>query len=375
MYFVEKTKTLSPYKTFDYSLFVAVLLLSAIGLLALRSASVGRPGLFNTQVLAFLMGLALCLILTAIDYKDLKFLSLFLYIGVMGLMVLVLFIGKGDELGNKNWINVAGISVQPSEFAKIAYIILAAVFLERIKDNAENKKANIIKFLFYSGIVIGLVLLQKDKGTALVFCFIFILFIFAVGIPYRYLFIMGGLATLSLPFIWVYVLNDNNRERILTFLSPERDPLGSGYNVIRSKIAIGSGQLWGQGLGNGIQTQAGNVPVNESDFIFSVIGEELGFVGGIIVIMLAMFILLKCIHIARTSSDSYGAFIAIGVTGMYAFHFIENIGMSIGLLPVTGIPLPFVSQGGTALMTCFMALGLVMSISLRRKKGIFNSSQ
>lgn len=375
MYFVEKTKTLSPYKTFDYSLFVAVLLLSAIGLLALKSASVGRPGLFNTQVLAFLMGLALCLILTAIDYKDLKFLSLFFYIGIMGLMVLVLFIGKGDELGNKNWINIAGISVQPSEFAKIAYIILAAVFLERIKDNAENKKANIIKFLFYSGIVIGLVLLQKDKGTALVFCFIFILFIFSVGIPYRYLFIMGGLATLSLPFIWVYVLNDNNRERILTFLSPERDPLGSGYNVIRSKIAIGSGQLWGQGLGNGIQTQAGNVPVNESDFIFSVIGEELGFVGGMIVIMLAMFILLKCIHVARTSSDSYGSFIAIGVTGMYAFHFIENIGMSIGLLPVTGIPLPFVSQGGTALMTCFMALGLVMSISLRRKKGIFNSSQ
>ena len=357
MYFVEKTKTLSPYKTFDYSLFVAVLLLSAIGLLVLKSASVGRTGLFNTQVLAFLMGLALCLILTAIDYKDLKFLSLFFYIGIMGLMVLVLFIGKGDE------------------FAKIAYIILAAVFLERIKDNAENKKANIIKFLFYSGIVIGLVLLQKDKGTALVFCFIFMLFIFAVGIPYRCLFIMGGLATLSLPFIWVYVLNDNNRERILTFLSPERDPLGSGYNVIRSKIAIGSGQLWGQGLGNGIQTQAGNVPVNESDFIFSVIGEELGFIGGMLVIFLAMFILLKCIHIARTSSDTYGSFIAIGVTGLYAFHFIENIGMSIGLLPVTGIPLPFVSQGGTALMSCFMALGLVMSISLRRKKGIFNSSQ
>jgi rod shape determining protein RodA len=290
-------------------------------------------------------------------------------------MTLVLLFGSGEELGNKNWINIAGFSLQPSELAKIAYIILAAVFLERIKDSAEKKKSDIIKFAVYSCIAIGFVLLQKDLGTALVFLFIFFLFIYSVGIPYRYIFIISGILTLSLPFIWVYVLNDKRKERILTFLSPERDPQGGGYHVIMSKMAIGSGQFWGQGYGSGLQTQSGNVPVNESDFIFSVVGEEFGFIGGLIIILLGLAILLKCIHIAKNSSDSYGSFLVVGVTGMLAFNFIENIGMSIGLLPVTGLPLPFVSQGGTAVLADYIAIGLVLSVSTRRKKGRFASGQ
>ncbi len=375
MYFVEKSKTANSYKRFDYLLFILVLVLSAIGLLVFSSAVRDRPSLLKPQVLGLIMGIALCLILSAIDYKDLKVLSLFIFFGAMGLMVLVLFFGKGEELGNKNWISIAGMSVQPSEYAKIAYIILASVFLERLKDSQEKNKSDIIKFLAYTCVAIGFVLLQKDLGTALVFGFIFFLFIYMAGIPYRYIFILCGVMALSLPFIWVYVLNDKRRDRILTFISPERDPQGGGYNVKMSKLAIGSGQLWGQGYGSGLQTQSGKVPVRESDFIFSVAGEELGFIGGCIIILLGLLILLRIIYISKNSSDSYGMFISIGVAGMLGFNFIENIGMSIGLLPVTGLPLPFVSQGGTAILANYIAIGMVLSVSLRRKRGNFNSSQ
>ncbi len=374
MLFVEKSKTTNPYKRFDYLLFGLVLILAAIGLVVFSSAVKDRPNLLKPQVLGLIMGVALCLILSAIDYKDLKVLSLFIFFGAMGLMVLVLFFGSGEELGNKNWISIAGMSVQPSEYAKIAYIILASVFLERIKDSPEKNKADILKFLAYSCVAIGFVLLQKDLGTAMVFVFIFFLFIYIAGIPYRYIFILLGVVGLSLPFIWVYVLNENRRNRILTFISPERDPQGGGYNVIRSKLAIGSGRLFGQGYGSGLQTQSGSVPVNESDFIFSVVGEELGFIGGCIIILLGLLILLRIIYISKNASDSYGSFVCIGVAGMMGFNFIENIGMSMGLLPVTGLPLPFVSQGGTAMLANFMAVGIVLSVSLRRKRGNFNSS-
>ncbi|OPX46239.1 Rod shape-determining protein RodA [Ruminiclostridium hungatei] len=375
MYFVEKSKPANPYKRFDYLLFSLVMLLAAIGLVVFSSAVKDRTSLLKPQILALIMGIALCLILSAIDYKDLKVLSLFIFFGAMGLMVLVLFFGKGEDLGNKNWINIAGMSVQPSEYAKIAYIILASVFLERIKDSQEKNKSDIIKFLAYTCVAIGFVLLQKDLGTAMVFAFMFFLFIYMAGIPYRYIFILLGAAGLSLPFIWVYVLNDKRKDRILTFISPERDPQGGGYNVIKSKLAIGSGQLFGQGYGSGLQTQSGSVPVNESDFIFSVVGEELGFIGGCIIILLGLVILLRIIYISKNSSDTYGSFLCVGVAGMMGFNFIENIGMSIGLLPVTGLPLPFVSQGGTAMLANFTAVGIVLSVSLRRKRGNFNSSQ
>ncbi len=375
MYFVEKLKPQNPYKRFDYLLFFSVLILSVIGLFVLNSAVFDKPNILKSQVLAFIMGIALCLILSAIDYKNLKFLSLLFFFGAMGLMVVTLIIGTGEELGNKNWIRIAGMSVQPSEFAKIAYIILASVFLERIKDSQEKNKSDIIKFIVYSCIAIGFVLLQKDLGTALVFVFIFLIFIFIVGIPYRYIFILCGCLALSLPFIWVYVLNDKRKERILSFISPEIDPLGAGYNVIMSKMAIGSGQLFGQGYGRGIQTQSGSVPVNESDFIFSVVGEELGFIGGMIIIVLGLFIILRCIHIAKNAGDTYGSFLVIGITGMISFNFIENIGMSIGILPVTGLPLPFVSQGGTAMLVYFIAIGIVLSVTIRSKKSSFSSSQ
>lgn len=377
MYVLEKSKDFNFFKKFDYLLFLAVIILSIVGAFVVSSAvnpmNNGKR-IIIVHVGAIIVGIVVSIIISLIDYKDYRTLGIFFYIITTGLLVYVLFAGTGDQLGSRSWIDLGFITFQPADLAKITYILLASVFLERIYDDQKNKKANIFKFLIYSAIPIGLIILQKDFGTALVFIFIFFVLVFICGIAYKYLVIMATAFLLSTPFVWFFLLNDNRRKRILVFLNPELDPLDAGYNVIRSKMAIGSGQIYGKGLYKGIQTQNRSVPVSESDFIFSVVGEELGFIGAIIVIMLICIILMRCLYIARKSRDSYGMFVASGIAAMWAFHSMENIGMSVGVLPVTGIPLPFVSAGGSYMVTCYVAVGIVLSISMRRKKEIFNSS-
>jgi rod shape determining protein RodA len=285
----------------------------------------------------------------------------------------VLVFGTGDNLGSRSWINIKGFSFQPSELAKIAFIMVISIFLERISEG--QKKYNIIKLLAYSAFLMGLVVAQKDFGTTAVFIFMFFVMLFICKLPYKYIFMMIGGLMAAAPFMWFFVLNDERKGRIISFIFPELDPQDSGFNVLRSKYAIGSGQLTGKGLFEGVQTQNSMVPVKDSDFIFSVIGEELGFIGAAVVVFLVFFILIRCIYVAKNSRDPYGAFLTVGVAGMLAFHAFENIGMSIGILPVTGIPLPFVSKGGSALLSYYMAIGIVLSVSIRRKRVLFNNSQ
>ncbi|HOV26799.1 MAG TPA: FtsW/RodA/SpoVE family cell cycle protein [Pseudobacteroides sp.] len=377
MYFVEKTKGLNIVKNFDYLLFSAVLLLSTLGFLVVRSATLTRAdGGFRiavSQLAGLVMGITLALIMSSIDYKDFKLFGSGLYVVSVILLIVVLKFGSGDELGSRSWIDLGFVTVQPSEIAKVAFIMVASIFLERILEG--QGRGNIIKLIIYSSIIIGLVVMQKDFGTSMVFVSIFLVMLFVCRVPLKY-FISMILASIPVGLImWFFVLNDKRKARIISFLYPELDPLGSGFNVLRSKYAIGSGQLWGKGLFEGIQTQNNMVPVKESDFIFSVIGEELGFIGSVVIVFLLLFILLRCIYIAKNSRDKYGAIMVVGVAGMIAVHTFENIGMSIGILPCTGIPLPFVSQGATNLVTNFMAMGIVLSVSARRKKPIFNSSQ
>jgi len=374
MYFVEKTKGINVYKSFDYKLFLAVLALCTIGLLVVRSATLtmsGGPRIMQSQIAGLVIGIVLSVVMSFIDYKDFKLFGSGLYIVSTVLLFMVLFMGHGDSLGSRSWISFGGVQLQPSEIAKVAFIMISAIFLERISEG--QRKGNVVKLMAYSSFIIGLVLAQKDFGTSMVFLFTFFIMLFICKLPYKYIFALLGVFIASVPILWFFVFNDKRKMRIVSFLYPELDPLGSGFNVLRSKYAIGSGQLFGKGLFQGIQTQNSMVPVKESDFIFSVIGEELGFIGSIIVVLLVFFILIRCIYIAKNSRDKYGAFMVIGVASMLAFHTFENIGMSIGLLPVTGIPLPFVSQGGTNLITNFMAIGIVLSVSARKKKAIFNS--
>jgi rod shape determining protein RodA len=374
MYYVEKTKDFNYLRRFDYILFLSVILLSGIGLLVLSSAVKSMNGstrMMLIQTGSMAIGIFLMFVISFIDYKDFKVFGVLFYVFTLALLVLVLVKGTGDELGSRSWLKIMGFSLQPAEFAKISFILVASIFLERIYDGEKNKGANIIKFLFYSAIPFLLVIAQKDVGTTMVFVFIFFVLIFVCGLGYKYIFMGMGVFAVAATVAWVYFLNDTRKKRIEVFLNPDIDPLVYGYNVRKSKIAIGSGQIFGKGLFKGYQTQNNGVPVKESDFIFSVIGEELGFIGAVIIIALVCFLLLRCIHIARQSRDSYGMFLVVGVASYLGIHFVENIGMSVGVLPVTGIPLPFISQGGTSVMTNFIGIGIVMSVSMRRQKVIF----
>ncbi len=386
MYFVEKTKGTNYLKQFDYLLFAAILLLSVIGIIVLRSAigEATMTDLWLKQLICLSIGIVLCIMICAMDYKDFKTLGILLYVGSIFLLVLVLFIGK-EVNGSKSWLPFPVIGAfQPSELAKVAFAVVIPVFFERLKDGQDIGR-NVGKLLFYTAMPIGLIFLQRDVGTALVFIFCFIIMLFIYGIPYRYFFIALGSFVALAPVLWFIVIPakfPHIKNRILTFIFPEMDLQDKGLQVFRSKMTIGSGQLYGKGLFHGLQTQNSsplvstfNVPEKQNDFIFSVIGEEMGFIGSIIVILIIFFILMRCIYIAMNSRDAYGSFMVICIASILGFHFIENIGMCIGVLPVTGIPLPFISQGGSSLITNFLNVGILLSVSMRRKKAIFNSSQ
>lgn len=383
MYFVEKTKGTNFIRQFDYPLFTAVFILSLIGIAVLKSAigTTGFSSVWFKQVICLLIGIVLAFITCTIDYKDFKTLGIILYVTSVFLLILVLFVGKSVK-GGTSWFEVPLIgSFQPSELAKVGFILVIPVFLERIKEGQAVRK-NVVKLLVYTAIPIVLIFLQPDAGTALVFIFSFLVMLFIYGIPYRYFFIVIGSIAASAPFMWLFILPTHIKNRILTYILPNTDLQGTGLQVYRSKMTIGSGQMFGKGLFHGLQTQNSsslansfNVPEKQNDFIFSVIGEELGFIGSMVVLALVCFILFRCLYIARNSRDNYGSFMVIGITAMLAFHFIENIGMNIGVLPVTGIPLPYVSQGGSALVTNYISLGVLLSVSMRRKRAIFNNSQ
>ena len=389
MYFVEKTKGTNYVKQFDYLLFAAILLLSVIGIAVLKSAigdsGTGLSSTWLKQVICLAIGIGLAIVISTIDYKDFKTLGIILYIISIALLVLVLLIGDTRN-GSRSWLGGIPIinSFQPSELAKVAFAVVIPIFLERLKEGQDIVK-NAVKLIIYTALPIGLVLLQPDVGTALVFIFAFVIMLFIYGLPYRYFFIVLGTFAASAPILWFFVIPEKFpyiKDRILTFIFPETDLQGGGLQVSRSKMTIGSGQLFGKGLFHGLQTQNSgsvsssfNVPEKQTDFIFSVIGEELGFVGSMIVIAIIFFMLFRCIYIAMNSRDAYGSFMVICITSMLGFHFIENIGMCIGVLPVTGIPLPFVSQGGSSLVANYLNAGILLSVSMRRKKTIFNSSQ
>jgi rod shape determining protein RodA len=380
MYFVEKTRGLNYFKYYDYILFISVLVLSGIGILVLKSATTAMDdgiNIITKQSITLGIGIVLALAISTFDYKDFKTLGIIFYLVSVVLLIYVLFKGTGaSKWGSNSWMKVPVFgSFQPSEIAKITFVIVVSTFFERLKEGQDQPGKNLIKLLIYSAIPIGLVVLQKDFGTSMVFVFMLLAMSFVYGMPYKYIF---GTIIASVPacvFTWFFLLNQKRRNRILYFLNPEADESGSGYQILRSIRTIGSGKIFGKQIFHGIQTQRGTVPVRESDFIFTVIGEELGFIGSSIIVLLIFAILLRCFYIAKNSRDFYGSFLVIGLTAMMGFHFIENIGMNIGILPITGIPLPFISMGGSAMVTNYIAVGIILSVSMRRKRTIFNSSQ
>jgi len=357
-------------KKFDKILILLFIAAVTIGLVFIYSATRSMDGNIKfiiVQSIGIFIGIILMYIITCIDYEDLASLWKFFTGLSIFLLLLVLIIGIGAEsTGTKGWIRFGGIGIQPAEIVKICFILTLAKHLDTIKDDINYIK-NVFLLLCHLSIPLGLILAQPDFGSAMVFVFIFVVMVFVANIDWKYI-VTAGVAGVIIGLVsWFFLLDLYQKQRIYALFNPESAAESYGYHVMQSKIAIGSGQVTGTGLFKGIQTQMGYLPEKHTDFIYSVIGEEGGIIMCMITLLVLMFMILRCINIARKAKDELGSFICMGVAAMWLFHTFENIGMAIGIMPVTGIPLPFISYGGSSVMTNCMALGLVLNVHMRSK--------
>jgi len=353
---------------FDWPLFVIVFLIFSLGLMAIYSVDLSRGGdlvFFKKQIIAFLIGMGLFIFCATRRFSFFYSFSKLAYY-VAGLLLVGVLIFGSTIRGTTGWFSLGGFSFQPVEFAKIGLILMLAFII----DNFGRK---FDRALFYFGtaivslVLIGLVILQPDLGSAILLLSIwFGLMLFVRARP---VFIVGTILFGILVSVlgWSFLLEDYQKERVLTFISPERDPLGSGYNVTQALIAVGSGKLLGRGLGFGSQSQLRFLPEAQTDFIFSVIGEELGFVGLMFLLLLFAFMFWRFVRIVFELDNDFAAAVVFGALVLFFVQFTVNVGANLGLLPVTGVPLPFVSSGGSSMMMNFLLLGIVESM-VRRKK-------
>lgn len=367
-------------KRFDFILLFTTIILCLYGFLIIKSATMsqamGSDRYLKTQTIAFVLGLICALILVIIDY-DLYgtfYLQIYALSNILLLYALVNPVNASEWGDVRSWISIGPVVFQPSEVAKFGVIISLAKYIDLNKEHI-NEPFILSKILVFALLPVGLILLQPDLGTALVFIFFIAVMIFAGGIDYKYVvvvLIIGLiLAVIAIgAFFYImkdYQVGDNYQfDRIVTFVYPELDPTDTGYQVIQSKTAIGSGLLYGRGLYKGVQNQLGYLPTKETDFIFAVIGEELGLIGGIFLLVLYAILLYRLIKIAKHTTSMFGSLIATGITAMLFFHIFENVGMTMGLLPVTGIPLPFVSSGGTFMLVNMVSIGLCLGVGMKR---------
>ena len=363
-------------RNLDFPLIIAVLIMCGIGLVFVYSATHGGVGhgqpidpfsFVKRQLAAFFVGIACVMVILTIDYNLVRRAHYFLYWGTIALLVLVLVFGRRVS-GAERWLKIGPAVVQPSEMAKIAVILTLS---NRLADADMNSRYDLIIAFLHVALPTGLVLLQNDLGTAIVFVGITIAMLFVAGMRPRDLLAIIAIGALASPVVFFLGLKDYQRARILTFINPYADPTGTGYNVIQSTIAIGSGGFFGKGLFRSTQVRLNFLPAHHTDFIFSVIGEELGFLGGVAVLAVYAVILWRCLQTAAVAKDTFGQLVAAGVASMILIHVLINVGMTMSLMPVTGIPLPFVSYGGSSLVANLIAIGFVLNINMRRHKILF----
>lgn len=347
----------------DRLLLLLLVLISLCGITAVYTSvySFSSAGSYvKMQCIAYFLGFVAFFVINHISPKIFKKLSPLIFILSLGLLAAVLILGTGRaETGGQSWIRIGSIGFQPSEFVKIGFIITFASHLSKVSDGINSPK-NLLLLLAHAACFIVPVLLEPDFGTALVFVFITASMLFFAGLSWKYFAIGGGLFALSLPVLWS-VLKNYQRQRILVFLNPELDPTGYGYNVLQSKLALGSGKIFGNGFLSGYLTQNELLPSKHTDFIFSVIGEEFGFLGCALVTLLLFLIIFRVFVIGYRSKNAFCGLMACGASSMLLFHSFINIGMCMGIMPVTGIPLPFISYGGSSVVAYFIAVALASS--------------
>lgn len=342
----------------SYFLLILTYLLISIGLLLLFSASKGvvsKSGFFIKQCIWIVAGTVIIVFLKGVNYRELKRSAPVLYFIMLFFLLLVLVIGGK---GVSRWIKFGWFNFQPSEFAKFVLIVVLSSFLSN---------RNVRKFSVFTGslIIVGipffLVLLQPNLGTAFIFIFIFLGILYQAGMSKKQFFSLVFVVLLLSPVLW-FGMKDYQRKRILTFINPGRDPLGAGYNLLQSKITIGSGGFLGKGFLKGTQTKLAFLPEYHTDFIFCVLAEEFGFIGVILLLFLYYLFFKKIIEIISFTDDRFGQLLAAGILTLFLSQFAINIGMTMGLFPVVGIPLPFISYGGSSLLTCMICVVFLKNI-------------
>ena len=352
-------------ENFDWRFLVLVLALAGIGILNLGSAAL-ESGLWKTQAFFLLLGLGAMTAALVLDYRDFEGWSPFLYLGCLGLLVLVHFFGE-EVRNSRSWFHYGFARLQPSELSKIGLILLLARFYHRDKTGRPSTLRELALPLALVGLPAASVALEPDMGTALIILLLGGTMLLFMGIERRTLLLLAALGVLSVYPAWHYVLKPHQKARILTFVHPESDPLGVGYNLIQSKIAIGSGGAFGKGYLRGSQNQLRFLPEQHTDFALSVWAEEWGFFLGVLPVMLLYALLIGwALAIARSAKDRLGVMLAFGVAALFFWHVLINIAMIVGLFPVIGVPLPFLSYGGSHLLTDMIGVGLLLNVRMRR---------
>jgi rod shape determining protein RodA len=352
-------------RDFDIWLVLTVFSISALGILEIYSATHNNAlaGMHWKQLGWVALGVVCMLVLSRIDYHAILDQAPLLYLGGLVALVAVLLVGH-VRFGARRWLEVGPVLLQVSELVKLIIIISLARFFSEVRSDRLSL-GDLIKAGVLTGIPLVLILLQPDLGTALVLVPVLAVGAFLAGLQWKHAAAIGVMGVLLLPAGWL-VLKPYQKERIQTFLNPGENPRGPGYQVLQSKIAVGSGGFTGKGIGKGSQNQLGFVPVRWSDFILAALAEELGFAGVFVTLLLYGFLLFRLVQNAQAASDRAGMFVVMGVAAVLGFHVLVNVGMVIGYMPVTGIPLPLMSYGGSATVLMFMALGLVMNVRMRR---------
>ena len=356
-------------ENFDWLLLALAVVLGAVGLLTLYSSVVAGSAsslkpLYYKQMVWYGGGLFVMTLCFIFNYKLLDRHAMVVYGAGVALLVAVLFFGKYVG-GSRRWLSLGPVSLQPSEFIKIAVIIALAQYYSKVSTTEGLSLRELIRPVALLAVPFALIVKQPDLGTAMVLALIAGTITLFVKIERRTLITLTAFGSVMIPMLW-FLLKSYQKQRILTFLDPDRDPLGHGYHIIQSKIAIGSGQLFGKGYLNGTQNSLSFLPEQHTDFIFSVLSEEWGLMGSGVLLLLFLFLILWGLNLAHECRDPFGIILAVGITAMLFWEIIINIGMVMGLMPVVGVPLPFISYGGSSTIKVMLSVGLLMNIRMRR---------
>lgn len=356
------------FKKFNWNMILIMALIFGIGIFNLISATGVQDkslGLYKNQLIWFGIGMVISGIILLVHYSIFSRLAYFIYFGNLLLLVAVLAIGR-QSLGAKRWLGFGGFNIQPSELMKLSIVICLAKYFETDRTVGGYGFKELILPTLLVLIPAGLIIMQPDLGTAMIVLLTFTSMMLFIRIKTKTLIAIGLIAITAIPIAYKFALKPYQRQRIISFIDPMADPKGSGYNSIQSMIAVGSGQLFGKGYRKGTQSQLNFLPEHHTDFIFSVFSEEHGFVGCMILVFFYLIFLLNGLSIAYQSHDKFGILLALGILMIFFWHIVFNLGMVMGLLPIVGVPLPFMSYGGSALVTAVVSVAILTNIANKK---------